>query len=69
VVAIGGILEVDKVFDAARCGADGVCIVRGLGDDPQQVIPALQSALESGRQYCATNPPPLAGPHPTLSGG
>jgi hydroxymethylpyrimidine kinase / phosphomethylpyrimidine kinase / thiamine-phosphate diphosphorylase len=66
VVAIGGILEADKVFDAARSGADGVCIVRGLGDDPQQVVPALQAALEAGRAHYATDPPPLAAPHPTL---
>jgi hydroxymethylpyrimidine kinase / phosphomethylpyrimidine kinase / thiamine-phosphate diphosphorylase len=69
VVAIGGILEPGKVFDAARSGADGVCIVRGLGDDPQQVVPALQAALEAGRARYATDPPTLTSPHPTLSGG
>ena len=67
VVAIGGILEADKVFDAARCGADGVCIVRGLGDDPQQVVPALQTALEAGRRQYATQTPAPAGPHPSLA--
>jgi hydroxymethylpyrimidine kinase / phosphomethylpyrimidine kinase / thiamine-phosphate diphosphorylase len=67
VVAIGGILEADKVFDAARSGADGVCIVRGLGDEPQQVIPALQAALEAGRKQYAAAPPQARGPHPSLS--
>jgi hydroxymethylpyrimidine kinase / phosphomethylpyrimidine kinase / thiamine-phosphate diphosphorylase len=67
VVAIGGILEAEKVFDAARSGADGVCIVRGLGDDPQQVVPALEAALQAGRKQYASTPPPLAGPHPSLN--
>src|SRR6185369_12436188 len=31
VVAIGGVLGPEQVRDAARSGADGVCIVRGLG--------------------------------------
>jgi hydroxymethylpyrimidine kinase / phosphomethylpyrimidine kinase / thiamine-phosphate diphosphorylase len=55
------------VFDAARSGADGVCIVRGLGDDPQQVVPALEAALQAGRKQYASTPPPLAGPHPSLN--
>jgi hydroxymethylpyrimidine kinase/phosphomethylpyrimidine kinase/thiamine-phosphate diphosphorylase len=66
VVAIGGILEADKVFEAARCGADGVCIVRGLGERPETVVPALQAALEAGRAAAVSNPCALAGPHPSL---
>jgi hydroxymethylpyrimidine kinase/phosphomethylpyrimidine kinase/thiamine-phosphate diphosphorylase len=65
VVAIGGILEPDKVLDAARCGADGVCIVRGLGEQPAMVVPALQQALEAGRHAAQTEAP--AWPHPSLS--
>jgi hydroxymethylpyrimidine kinase/phosphomethylpyrimidine kinase/thiamine-phosphate diphosphorylase len=67
VVAIGGILEADKVFEAARCGADGVCIVRGLGQRPETVVPALQAALEAGRTAATSNPVTLAGPHPSLA--
>lgn len=67
VVAIGGILEADKVFEAARCGADGVCIVRGLGERPETVVPALQAALEAGRAAAVSNPIQLAQPHPSLS--
>lgn len=67
VVAIGGILEADKVFEAARCGADGVCIVRGLGERPEKVVPALQAALEAGRAAAVSHPVALDGPHPSLS--
>ncbi|MCG2591559.1 thiamine phosphate synthase [Ramlibacter sp. XY19] len=48
VTAIGGILAAGQVQEAARSGADGVCIVRGLGDDPRAVVPGLQAALEAG---------------------
>ncbi|HVE53304.1 MAG TPA: thiamine phosphate synthase [Ramlibacter sp.] len=64
VTAIGGILGPAEVEAAAATGVDGVCIVRGLGDDPRQVLPALQAALEAGRGTS-----PRAGsewPHPTL---
>lgn len=67
VVAIGGVLGPDQVYDAARCGADGVCIVRGLGESPQQVVPALQAALEAGRTQYGREPPQAAGPHPSLA--
>ena len=69
VVAIGGILGSEQVYDAARCGADGVCIVRGLGEDPRQVVPALQAALEAGRhggQGRNGGQIPISGPHPSL---
>jgi hydroxymethylpyrimidine kinase/phosphomethylpyrimidine kinase/thiamine-phosphate diphosphorylase len=65
VVAIGGILQADKVMHAARCGADGVCIVRGLGEQPALVVPALQQALEAGRRGAQTEVP--LWPHPSLS--
>jgi thiamine-phosphate diphosphorylase len=65
VVAIGGILGAEHVEQAAWCGADGVCIVRGLGEQPQAVVPALQRALEAGRR--AAPPPRPAWPHPSLA--
>jgi len=66
VVAIGGVLGAKQVYVAARCGADGVCMVRGLGEDPQQVVPALQSALEAGRREHAVTPMQPTWPHPSL---
>ena len=50
VVAIGGILEPAQVEQVAACGADGVCLVRGLGDDPSATLPAYASALQRGRE-------------------
>ncbi|NKE65584.1 thiamine phosphate synthase [Ramlibacter sp. RBP-2] len=67
VVAIGGILAPRQVQDAARCGADGVCIVRGLGERPQDTVPPLQAALEAGRREHAADPPAAAWPHPSLA--
>jgi hydroxymethylpyrimidine kinase / phosphomethylpyrimidine kinase / thiamine-phosphate diphosphorylase len=67
VVAIGGVLTAKQVYVAARCGADGVCIVRGLGEQPQQVVPALQCALEAGRKEQALTPMQPTWPHPSLS--
>ena len=64
VVAIGGILQADKVRDAACCGADGICIVRGLGEQPGSVVPALQEALEAGRRTASVEAP--VWPHPSL---
>jgi len=64
VVAIGGILEPAQLTQAARSGAAGVCVVRGLGDDPARTVPAWQAALEAGR---AAPPLPVpALPHPSL---
>ena len=69
VVAIGGILAPQQVRDAARCGADGVCVVRGLGLRPQDTVPLLQAALEAGRRDHAADPPAAAWPHPSLAAG
>lgn len=66
VVAIGGVLGAREVAEAARCGADGVCIVRGLGENPARVVPALQAALGKGREQ---TPPDVAWPHPSLDNG
>ena len=66
VVAIGGILQAQHVEQAARSGADGVCIVRGLGDRPQDVLPSLRQALKDGRRNAASQHSP-AWPHPSLA--
>ena len=65
VTAIGGILEVDQVRAAAQCGADGVCIVRGLGEDPRAAVPAFEAALQAGRARRGDCAVP-AWPHPSL---
>ena len=65
VVAIGGILTAEQVRETARAGAAGVCVLRGLGAEPKQVVPALQDAFELGRSERATVVAP-ARPHPTL---
>jgi len=67
VVAIGGIMSPHQVQDAARCGADGVCIVRGLGERPQDTVPALRAALEAGRREPPAESPAAAWPHPSLA--
>lgn len=64
VTAIGGILQPQQVQAAATTGADGVCIVRGLGDDPRQAVPAFEAALQAGRRQPLTDLP--AWPHPSL---
>jgi hydroxymethylpyrimidine kinase / phosphomethylpyrimidine kinase / thiamine-phosphate diphosphorylase len=69
VVAIGGVLGAEQVRGAARSGADGVCIVRGLGDEPPKVLPTLQAALEAGRREYAENPMQPGWPHPSLTAG
>jgi len=64
VVAIGGILSGGQVTTAARCGADGVCLVRVLGDDPITTLPPLAAALAEGRMLPRLPVPAL--PHPSL---
>ncbi|WPB57988.1 bifunctional hydroxymethylpyrimidine kinase/phosphomethylpyrimidine kinase [Xylophilus sp. GOD-11R] len=49
VVAIGGILTADRARQAAGTGADGICVVRGLGERPAQTVPGLQAALAQAR--------------------
>ena len=66
VTAIGGILRPAQAEQAARTGADGICIVRGLGDDPRQAVPAFARALAAGRANLLADPP--AWPHPSLVG-
>ena len=64
VVAIGGILRAEQVQAAARCGADGVCVVRALGNDPAAAVPALRQALAAGRAQPTSAVPDL--PHASL---
>ena len=62
VVAIGGILEPAQAEAAAACGADGVCVVRALGESPVLTVPlfqhAVQCALEAPRTRCPELPLP-----------
>lgn len=67
VTAIGGILQPAEVQAAASTGCDGVCIVRGLGDDPRATLPAFEAALAAGRAQPLKEIP--AWPHPSLPGG
>ncbi|WP_028602978.1 bifunctional hydroxymethylpyrimidine kinase/phosphomethylpyrimidine kinase [Ottowia thiooxydans] len=64
VVAIGGILEPAQLSQAASSGASGVCVVRGIGDNPSMTIPVWQAALEQGRAAQALPIPNM--PHPSL---
>jgi len=64
VVAIGGILSPAHVEQAAQCGADGVCLVRVLGDDPVLTLPDLSDAWQRGRALPVS---PVGWPHPSLS--
>lgn len=65
VVAIGGLLEPAQLAEAAACGADGVCVVRGLGEQPAQTVPAMQAALQAaGNASCDLAR--LQWPHPSL---
>jgi hydroxymethylpyrimidine kinase / phosphomethylpyrimidine kinase / thiamine-phosphate diphosphorylase len=65
VTAIGGILDPDHVRQAASTGVDGVCIVRGLGEDPRATLPAFEAALAAGRAQPLRDGGPW--PHPTLA--
>ena len=67
VVAIGGILEPAQAYLAALSGADGVCLVRALGDDPGKVVPAFRDAFDRGRSDRSIIDAPVERwPHPTL---
>jgi hydroxymethylpyrimidine kinase / phosphomethylpyrimidine kinase / thiamine-phosphate diphosphorylase len=67
VVAIGGILEPDQAQAAAACGADGVCVVRALGDSPALTVPLFQRALAQAHGGPAAKPPEW--PQPSLLTG
>lgn len=65
VVAIGGILDADRVREASACAADGVCIVRGIGDDAASTVPAYDAALAEGKKMPRVARHPDL-PHPSL---
>ena len=70
VVAIGGILTPEQVRLTAAAGAAGVCVLRGLGRDPQLTVAALQQAFEQGwREAQALAGRAVARLHPTLDSG
>jgi hydroxymethylpyrimidine kinase / phosphomethylpyrimidine kinase / thiamine-phosphate diphosphorylase len=64
VVAIGGVLTVDQVRAAARCGAAGVCVVRALGEQPALTAPPMLDAFRAAGEEARLAPPSL--PHPSL---
>lgn len=66
VAAIGGILSADRCEAAARCGADAVCAVRVLGDDPTRTVPDLLRAVAAGRAQAGGARVPAL-PHPSLA--
>jgi hydroxymethylpyrimidine kinase / phosphomethylpyrimidine kinase / thiamine-phosphate diphosphorylase len=65
VVGIGGILEPAQLQAVAQAGAAGGCVVRGLGHDPGQALPAWIQAWHQGQQHDRKTPTPAL-PHPTL---
>ena len=65
VVAIGGILEHAQAEAAAASGAAGVCVVRGLGEDPALQAPGWRAAIARGRAAARLPVPAL--PHPSLA--
>jgi hydroxymethylpyrimidine kinase/phosphomethylpyrimidine kinase/thiamine-phosphate diphosphorylase len=64
VAAIGGILTAEQVRAAASCGAREVCVVRGLGEQPESTVPLLAAAVRAARGDAPVAPPAL--PHPTI---
>lgn len=64
VVAIGGILDYAQATQAARSGAAAICVVRGLGADPQQTWPQWRAALQAAGGLSPLPVPAL--PRPTL---
>jgi hydroxymethylpyrimidine kinase/phosphomethylpyrimidine kinase/thiamine-phosphate diphosphorylase len=58
VVGIGGVLEPAQLRAVAAAGAAGGCVVRGLGDDPSQTLPAWRQAWADGRSGARQTPVP-----------
>lgn len=59
VVAIGGVLEPQQITQAAEAGADGVCVVRMLGERPDETVPAMRQALAAAACTSGATPWPL----------
>ncbi|MFT3721823.1 bifunctional hydroxymethylpyrimidine kinase/phosphomethylpyrimidine kinase [Pseudorhodoferax sp.] len=66
VVAIGGILEPRQITQAAEAGADGVCVVRMLGAQPGETVPAMQEALARAVPRPQPDRASLGWPRPSL---
>jgi hydroxymethylpyrimidine kinase/phosphomethylpyrimidine kinase/thiamine-phosphate diphosphorylase len=62
VVAIGGVLSPEQAEQAARCGADGVCAVRVLGEAPAAIVRRLQAAMATGENGTRMPVPELPSP-------
>ena len=65
VVAIGGILTPEQLEATAACGAEGGCVVRGLGSDPATTLPVWAQAWARGQASAASARAP-EWPHPSL---
>lgn len=63
VVAIGGVLAPEQAAAAAGCGADAVCVVRALGDDPATAVPLFRQALDGAQRPVGSG---WGWPHPSL---
>lgn len=68
VVGIGGILDPAQLQAVASAGAAGGCVVRGLGEDPSQTLPAWLAAWRAGQERRGAQQPP-SWPHPSLPAG
>ncbi len=71
VVAIGGILAPSQAQACMAAGADGVCVVRALGESPRQAVPAFQAAVDAARAGASqpAGDPSGTWPHPMLPQG
>lgn len=68
VVGIGGILVPEQLRDVASAGAEGGCVVRGIGDAPSRTLPGWLHAWSEGIKRLkggSSNPFPAL-PHPSL---
>ena len=67
VVAIGGLLKPSDIAQVMRTRPAAACVVRALGEHPEQVLPACQSIrwhLADTKSHVPLPPPSL--PHPVL---
>ncbi|NDY92006.1 bifunctional hydroxymethylpyrimidine kinase/phosphomethylpyrimidine kinase [Ideonella livida] len=66
-VGIGGVLAPTQLSQIAASGAQGGCIVRGLGEEPVHTLPAWQHAWDLGRATAAGQGGPMGWPHASLT--